>query len=348
MSSVWMYPVEIKNIGVIPIDQSKVFLQRINKFVVTEDEYYLFPDAKAGDVKIYDSQGRLAKVFGRRGYGPLEFVAPYYCDYSNNNFIVLDWGRCKLQSYQRVNKTDFKAVNESLVMALGYDIKYISKNRVLISGYVMDEKENEYDLYFLDPETQKKEFILPDYLKYGCSSKKEKDKQYPMISPLSIDGYCDYINGVIYFVWAGDLKVLKINPASKKIEYFGKKTSQYVKPVVTSEIITKHKNRDKGVYALKQKMSWVTGIFADNDFVALVYSNYKAKDEGWQTILQFYTLKGDFIEEKELRGAINISSLPEPYFYYIREKKTLYYLAWVIDPKYEDVYKVLKFKISLK
>jgi len=348
-AAIRLMPVEIKNMGIIPIDQSQVYLQKVSKFTVTEDEFFLFPDMKAGDVKIFDNTGKLVKVLGRKGLGPQEYVAPYFCDYKKPYFIVLDWGKHKLLSFQRENKLDFKPLSESLILALGYDVKFIAGNRILISGYAMDSESNEYDLYFLDPETQKKDFLLPDYLKYGCSSKREKDNIYPTkIAPLSIYGFCDYINGSIYFVWKGDLRILKINSSSKKVDYFGKKTGKYIKPEVTPQLLKMHNNREKGTEVIRQKMSWVTGIFADPDFVALVYSNYKAGMEGWQTIIQFYTLKGDFIEEKELPGAINISSFPEPFFCYTRETKMLYYLAWKIDPQYEDVYQILKFKISIK
>lgn len=340
--------VTIKLVGTIPIDQSKVFLQNINQFSVTEEEYFLFPDSKAGDIKIYKNDGRLVKVLGRKGFGPMEFVEPYCCDYKDKVFIVLDWGRYKLQSYRREN-TDFKPINESFVQALGYGIKYINKNRVLISGYKVASDNKAYELYFLDPEKKKVEYIMLEYLKYGCSSDKEKEEKYlKEIAPISIDGFCDYIDSTIYYIWAGDLKIFKINPVTKSIQYFGKKTSQYVKPVATSELVKKYNTQDKTYAEVIKKMSWITGIFADKDFIAVVYCNYKPKADGWNTVIQFYKPNGNFIEEKEIPGAINISRYPNPYFCYVRETKTLYYLAWLIDPKFEDVYKILKFKILVQ
>jgi hypothetical protein len=344
-----LYSVGIKDMGTIPIDQTDVILQKISKFSVTEDEYFLFPDAKAGDIKIFNNKGKLATTLGRKGPGPNEYIIPKYCDYKSPYFIFMDWGKSKIFFSEREKPLVFKILKESLCLALGYEIKIIDKNKFLISGYKAGPDGKCYDLYFMDPWTGKTEVILPCYLKYGCSSEREYDnKCLSEIAPLSIKGYCDYLNGYIYFAWQGDLKVLKINANTKNIEYFGKKTGAYIKPKVTSEILRLYNNRQRGGEKIMRKMSFVTGVFTDNDFIGVTYVNYKEALEGWQVIVQFYTLKGEFIEEKELPGAVNISTFPEPFFCYVKEKKMLYFLSWMIDKEEEDIYKIRKYQISLK
>ena len=66
----------------IPISQETTLLERPRAFCVTEDKLFLIPDYKAGDVKIYDSNGKLVTVFGRKGYGPGEFSKPAHCFYN--------------------------------------------------------------------------------------------------------------------------------------------------------------------------------------------------------------------------------------------------------------------------
>jgi hypothetical protein len=339
--------VEIKRMEVIPLDQSSVILQRVERFSVTEDEMILIPDYKAGDIKIYNSKGKLERVWGRRGIGPNEYLTPKHCDYKNPYFLLMDWGKRKLFIYKRENKLEFKKVNELLIMALGYEIKFMDINRILISGSKLDEDGKGYELYFINPENKKSTMILRDFKKYGCSTENEYKNIYlSKIAPLSIIAYCDYFGNNIYYVWEGNLKILKINPGTKKIEYFGKQTKSYITPYTTPELINAYNNREADKYTdIVRKMSFVTGIFTDNDFVALTYSNFNKNSDGWETIIQFYKHNGEFMGEKKLNGAVNINRYASPFFCYVKESNILYFLSRTVDDDLDEINKIIKYKI---
>ena len=341
--------VEIKQLETIHIKQDKVYLREILKFSVTEDEYFIFPDSRAGDIKIYNNKGNLEKLWGRRGSGPNEFHKPKYCDYKNRYFILMDWGKFKLQLFKREKGLDFKVLSENFIPALGYDIIYIDNENFLISGYKKAADSKEYELYLLNPKKKEEIYLLPAYIKYGCSSEREYENKYLSdIAPVSIHGYCDYINGTIYYSWKGALRILKIDSKTKKINEFGKNTGKFITPTVSGEMRKLYNQRDKGREEFLRKMSFVTGIFADESFVGVLFVNYDPKKEGWQTWVQFYTLDGRFLDEKVLPDAINISTYPEQFFSYVRNKKVLYFLSWIIDPAMEDVYKIIKYQINIR
>jgi hypothetical protein len=338
--------VEIQKKKEILIDQSSTFLQKIYKFAVTEDEYYLFPDSKAGNIKIYNNKGKLARVWGRKGFGPDEYVFPRYCDYRQPYFVLMDWGHRKVFVFKRENTLDFKKIHENYVMGLGYDLKLIDENRVFVSGYLQSPGRESFELYRLDLETDKRIFFISSPLKYGYKSRSEYDAAYvTKIATLSITGYFDYYEDFIYYAWNGNLKLFKIDLKTKVIDYFGKKTENYITPFVTPEHLEMYSKRSKDLHVPKQKMSWITGIFTDDHFVGVIYEKNKKETDEWRSFVQFYSLKGEFIEEKNLEGARNVDHYPESYFFYSQGKDTLYFLSHLMDEEFDDIYKILEYKI---
>ena len=344
--AVYCPAIDINCTGTIPIDQKDVILQRVMDFSVIDNEYFLFPDQKAGDIKIYDNKGNLVKVWGRRGPGPNEFLYPMYCDYQKPYFILMDYGKSKLMVFKKDRELDYKKLSESLIVALGYDFKFVHKEKILISGYKADSNGKEYGLYFFNPQTGKPTFILPAYEKYGYSSQREYKSNYiTKIAPIGIGGYCDYSKQNVYFAWMGNLKILKTDIATKKISYFGKQSGNYIRPRVTPRLLKLYNERSRELKFEMQKFSYVTGIFTDDKFVALTYANFKRDVDGWQTIIQLYTHDGDFLVEKILPGAVNTTPWADPSFCYVKEKNILYYLSRTMDEEFDDIYKILKFEI---
>ncbi|MGD2085963.1 MAG: 6-bladed beta-propeller [Candidatus Aminicenantes bacterium] len=339
--------IEIENSGIILIDQEKVIIQSVVTFRVIEGEYFLLPDRKAGDIKIFNQKGELMRVFGRKGPGPNEFISPMYCDYQDPYFIVMDWGKRKLMLFEKEKDLNFSKISEHLILALAYDLRFINRKKVLISGNKADPDGTYYDLYFFNLENGKADFILLSHDKFGFSSQKEfLNEHLNKDAPLGIYGYCDYIGEDIYFVWRGNLRILKIDSKSKKFFSFGKKTDNYIQAQVTPRMLKLYKEKSKEQITENRKMSFVTGIFADDGFVGLTYTNYRKEVDGWQTIVQFYTPMGKFLMEKILPGAIDTSIWPVSSFCYHKQTKTLYFLSRTMDEEFNDIFKILKFKIT--
>jgi 6-bladed beta-propeller len=342
-----IHAIEISKINTITIDQENVILQRVIDFCVIKDDNFLFPDMKAGDIKIYDTQGKLIKVWGRKGEGPGEFIRPVSCDYNQHHLIIMDWGKRKLLIYKEIPGLHYKKINEKLILALAYDVKYINQEKILISGYKSKSQDEEYGLYYFYHQTGKIDFLLPAHLKYGFSSHaKYKSNFLTKIAPIGVGGYCDNWNNNIYTSWTGNLKIIRINSDTKKISHFGLKTMNYTQPVATPRIVRLYNERSDDLDAEMQKISYVTGIFADEGFVGITYANFKKEVEGWQTIVQFYNHNDEFLKEVILPGAINTTTYADPSFCYVKESNTLYYLARTMDEEFNDIFKILKFKIT--
>lgn len=348
MLSVYYHAIEIERAGTIPIHQESVILQRITDFCVIENNQFLFPDHKAGDIKIYDNKGNLVKVWGRKGPGPNEFFSPIYCDYRAPYLVLMDYGKSKLFVFKKEKGLNFRKFSESLIVSLGYDIKFMDPGKILISGYKADPAGKSYDLYFFNPQSTKSTLILPSQEKYGYSSYREYKKIYSTkIAPIGIGGYCDYSGQNIYFAWEGNLKIIKINSDTKEIHCFGRKTENYITPRATPVLLKLYKERGRQLKFEMQKYSFVTGIFTDDGFVALTYATFRKDIEGWQTIVQLYTPTGKFLIEKILPGAVNITPWADPSFCYVKKENLLYYLSRTMDEEFNDIYKILKFKITL-
>lgn len=341
--------IDIQLIEKVDIDQSKVILERISKIAVTEDEHYIFPDYKAGNIKIFSPKGELLKVWGQKGMGPEDFASPLYCDYKKPYFILIDWGKYKLMLFERTNKLEFKKIREAFVFALGYDIKLYGQN-ALVAGYKKKPTtKNKFQLYFLNFYENKIDYILPVHIKYGCESAKEYEKNYSnKYAPIGLDAFFDYVGNDIYYSWEGLLRIIKINIKTKEMEFFGKKTDNYITPKATPKLRRMKREKSMKMYTERQKMSYVTGIFASEQFVGLTYANYDKKLEMWKYFVQLYKTDGNFIMEKSLKDAVNATKFQEPSLCYSKEKKILYFLSRYIDEEFEDVFKILKYKVVLQ
>ena len=340
---------EIKLIEKIDIDQSKVILERIKKIAVTEDEYYIFPDQKAGNIKIFNPKGELAKVWGHKGMGPGDFAYPLFCDYKKPYFILLDWGKYKLMLFERTKNIEFKKIREEYILALGYDIKLYGQN-VLVAGFkIKPTTKNKFELYHFDLQKNKIDYILPVHIKYGCESAKKYEKNYlKQYAPIGLDAFFDYVGDYIYYAWEGHLRIIKINMKTREMAFFGKKTDNYITPKVTPRFRKLYKERSKKFYLERQKVSYVIGVFASSKFVGVTYANFERKGEFWKTFVQLYTTKGKFLIEKPLEGAVNYSKYELNSLCYSKEKNILYFLSRSIDEEFEDVFKILKYKVILQ
>ena len=90
-------------------------------------------------------------------------------------------------------------------------------------------------------------FLLPSYHKYGLKSFDEYETKYHRKSDIRTIGivvFFDIQGDDVYFVWEGDLKILKINMKSGKLVFFGKKPSHYIKPFATKEMSEARRNRN--------------------------------------------------------------------------------------------------------
>ncbi len=337
---------EIKKIREIPIQQDEVILERVVDLAVTEDQYFLFPDMKAGNIKIFDKQGKLVKVWGRKGFGPGEFVKPSVCDYKAPHFLVMDRKRRSLMLFKRTKPLEFEKILERQTLKFGMDIILRGTDSVLIAGYKENPQREKFGLYKLNLRDGNVRYILPVHKGFGLNSQKEFERRYQNeIVPVGYHGFCDLHGGNIYYVWQASLTIIKISP-DKKLSRFGHRSDQYHLPVSTPAMQQYQKERSRKVLDERKQFSYVGGLIAAKRFVGLLYANYKPELHAWQYILQLYKPDGSFFAEKVLKEAIFSSDSSIPSFCYDKRKNTLYFLSRFLTPQNEDVYKIIVFKIA--
>jgi hypothetical protein len=337
-----------KEIKLSPGSTDTTLLLKPLAFCVTEDGLFLVPDYRAGNVKVYDETGTLVTVFGRKGYGPEELIKPAFCYYSKEEkgpgrLGILDLGARKIFIYERKEKTDFKRIRGVNCLALGYDIQ-LKGNELLISGYKPDKDSTSFALYSIDLTNDDTSLLLPSYQKYGLKSHQQYATEYrrkPDIKIIGRKGWLDIQGENIYYVWEGDLRIVKINLESGKSNFFGKKTPGYVKPYASKKMLETRSKRDFNAFRKeKTKMSYVKNIFTSPKYALVIYRGpaKKVNDSNFQ--LQFYTLEGDFINE------VSIPGKPDHKMYFDKDRSILYSLKSESDDDLNEHYLIIRYQIS--
>jgi hypothetical protein len=347
-----LFGVNIKFLKKIEISQEGEPLLKPKAFCLTDDGIFIITDYGAGNIKIYEEVVednrellRQVKIEGRKGYGEGEFSKPSFCFYDKNEskFGVVDFGIRKIFIYDRMGRIDFTRVKEISCWKPGSDIKLIG-NRLFISGYLPDPDGKPYDFYYIDLKKDQKIFLLPAYLKYGLNSFQEYEIQYREksdISVIGINGFFDIYRDDAYFVWEGNLKVIKLNFVSGDIDqvHFGMQPPHYVKPYASEKLIDSRRKRDIKMHeSERMKMSYVKNIFTSSKYVLVIYEGPVNQGTATNFWLQLYTLDGDFIKEVPIQGQIDNK------MWFDKDKHILYSLSGKLV---EDVdhYFVLKYAI---
>lgn len=305
----------IKLIERIEISPEPEPLLKTHSFCVTDDGIFIVPDYQAGNIKVYEKNGKILEcvnTIGRKGYGPGEFSKPSICFYNNdeNKFGVMDIGIRKIFIYYRIGRIDFERIDEVFCRKLGDDIQ-LQGNRLFIAGYLPDPGGNPYDFYYIDLTNNQTTFLLPSYYKYGLKSLREYENQFRKktdFHSIGINGWFDIYRDDAYFVWEGNLKIIKLNIVSKEItpDTFGIQPLHYVKPYASQELIESRRKLDlKRHLGEKTKMSYVRDIFVSSKYVLLIYEGPTSQDNTANSWLQFYTLDGNFINELPIPGRPN-------------------------------------------
>ncbi len=339
------------NVNVKLVEKIKFFSeskspQKPWAFCVTGDGLFIIPDYQAGDIKIYERNGAflyLIETIGRKGFGKDEFGEPTLCFYNKteNKLGIFDFGQRKIFIYDRMERLDFRRIKSVYCQRLGYDIQLIG-NRLLISGYKVDQNTGPYSLYYINLSNDQESFLLPAHHKYGLKSSKEYEYQVhgkPNIRAVGRKGWFDVDEKgeYVYFVWEGHLKIIKLNMKSGELSSFGKESSHYIKPK-GEKLLESRRSRDlKKILAERAKMSYVTDIFTTIKHVLVIYKGPIKEGMGSNFRLQFYTLKGAFVEEVPIPGQ------PDYKMCLDKEKKILYSLK---SSGENSRYFILKYKIS--
>jgi len=353
--SAFAYSIKVNYMGnVVLNEKGDNFIQEPTSFFVTEDNYIYIFDAKASNLKIYKDDGRFIKTFGRYGLGPDEFIRPAFGTYRKGVIVINDLKRDHLFIYKRVGNNSLKFIKKIFFNGIDNDMHFYGGNKLLLAGLNSDKNRKgnpAYGIISFDILRNKISYILYLSTCFGFESQKELDEKIinGLIS-LVPAGYVDFIKDDIFYVYAGDIRIIRFNERTKKISTFGKKTEGYIKPYVTKEIINSsamfggNSNKRK---ELINKMSFVLKLFTAGDKkVFIFYTKYNKKVKNSELFFQCYDINGKFIKEFKM-NEINDFSNSDIIFYFKKETMMLYAIKTEINSNFNQRFLLFKYRLVL-
>lgn len=341
---------EIKFIKKIPVEDGAV-LNSVG-FVVLEDGNFIFADFKDKDnqIKVINQEGKLIKAWGKMGPGPDEFNGVSFLDYQRPYLALADAGRHRIYVYERLQGYEFKKIGDILAWEQEGPIK-IYRNNVLIPGYVVSPARKKFMLFMRDFNDRKTEYILPLENVYGAKSMREYKKIKEEAGFVLSIPFMDVYEDTIFYVIDKRLKVDKVDLKSKKIEIIGEEPKNFRALSVDKK--TKNRLMDPQNQKSKEELdeiisrhSFVSGLFADKNFVAVIYVNKEKRigeDFYWVPYVQIYDHSGKVLHEQSL-GPFFSSDMVIP-LYYEKDKRQLY-LCSIISNEAAYQYEIYKYSVE--
>ena len=341
--------VNIIQVRSIPLRQdSNKFIKCPGSFFVTEDDLVFILDKKDSNIKIFNLDGRMIQTFGRKGMGPGELIMPFSSAYKSPWVVFMDFGRRSCFIYKRSPTKILELYDRFIELGAIYGYQIMNDEEILITGDKRNRKGKLFSLSVYNHKSRKYDYLLPLEVSYGEASVKEwlekdQEKYGPIGSNLFSDWWCDYV----YHAWTADLKIMKLNRKSGKINYFGKKTANYIQPRVTAVLEKTFRERKNHQYfMLTNGMSYIRCLFTMNSgHVGVVYTGAALGDGKIRVMLQLYENSGEFVKEAELLKA-RASHYNELYLYFRKDKNLFYILDTETTKDFDQLYRLYEYRIS--
>lgn len=339
---------QVKLIKTISIDEDALF--RTSFFVVLEDGNLLFTDIKDknNQIKVFNEDGKLIKAWGKMGPGPNEFGGLGFLDYQSPYLAVADAGKHRIHVFEKLENYESKKIGEFLAWELSSHIKIYEKN-VLMCGYIVSPKGKKYALFMRDFNGKETKFILPLENHYGARSMSEHKKIREKVSGLSAVAFLDVYQDTVYYVSDVRLRVAKIDLKSKKIEFIGKEPKNFralaMNKKTRNALLNPQTGKEVGEDIITRH-SFVSGIFADKDFVGVLYVNREKKINNelfFVPHIQIYDHSGKLLHGQPLAQFFSEDRYT-PLFYQKDERHL--YLCSIISGTDAIKYVVYKFSIE--
>ncbi len=321
---------QVKFMKTIAIEEDALFLTGF--FAILEDGSILFADIrdKNNQIKVFNEDGRLIKAWGKIGPGPDEFGGLGFLDYQSPYLAVADAGKHQIHIFEKLQNYEFKKIGEFLAWEYSSHIKIYGRN-VLLSGYIVSPKGKKYALFMRDFNGQETKYILPIENRYGARSMTEYEKIREEVSGLSALDFLDVYQDTVFYVSDVRLKVAKIDMISKKIDFIGKKPKNFralaMNKKTREALIDPHTEKGFGDDIITRH-SFVNGVFADKDFVGVLYVNREKKINNelfFVPSIQIYDHSGKLVHGQPLVPFFSEERYT-PLFYQ-KEKRHLYLLS---------------------
>ena len=132
-------------------------------------------------------------------------------------------------------------------------------------------------------------------------------------------------------------EIIKIDLETKKWEVFSQKTKNYKQPE-----IRQRRQKESDIETRILNVSWVKGVFADENIFGLIYLTYDRKKSCYVPFLQTFNKDGVFQKENILEGASGDYSKEYFPLKYSRHTERLYVL---LTNEEDAIFEILTYRI---
>lgn len=319
----------------------------VSFFVTREGKLFLL-DGKAANIKIYGKR-KMVKVFGRRGLGPNEFIAPGASAYWPPYMALHDLRRDQLFIYRIDKGSDPKLVHNTTLASLVREKHFLNDHTLVISGLRNHPGErNAYSVFSYDWKRDRYRHHLRAIFSFDCESESRFEKlfikQLAILSPFGCMGIGD---DSILFCPSTRLRCIAMNREFTITRIFGRQTSNFVQPQVTVAMRQAHQaqNARKVAMLLEQYSFVLKALISLEGGFTLLYSRYSGNRRAQDIMVQEYGPGGEWIDEYLLMET-GVRHYADLAFYQDRDQKNLYLLLQEPDEDDEMTYRLLRFEIS--
>jgi len=261
---------------------------------------------------------------------------------------VVDSGKHRIHVFEKLKDYEFKKISDFLAWKLSSSIKIYKKN-VLMCGYIVSPQGKKYVLFMRDFSGKETKYILPIEHRYGTKSMREQKRIREKVSGFLFLAYIDINQDTVYYVNEARLKISKIDLRSKKIEFIGKEPKNFRALSMSKKMKKALLNPRTGkevTEVILSKHSFVSSLFADKDFVGVLYVNREKKINNelyFVPYLQLYNHSGKLMLQQRLASFYSEERFI-PLFY--QKNKRHLYLCSIISGQETIKYVIYKFSIE--
>jgi hypothetical protein len=324
---------QVRLIRTISIDERDLLIPSV--FAVLEDGNLLFTDLRDQNhqIKVFNEEGKLIKAWGKMGPGPDEFEGLGFLDYQDPYLAVADAGKHRIHVFEKLENYEFKKIGELLAWESDNDIKIYDKY-VLLSGYIVSPKGEEYVLFMRDFNGKETKYVLPNKNRFGATSTSEHRKIKDEVSGISGRNFLDVYQDTAFYVSDVRLRVVVIDLRSMKIEFIGKKPPDFRALAMNKKTSDALMDPRSGISVedILTKHSFVNGVFADKDIVGVLYVNRDKTINNelfYVPRIQIYDHSGKLLHGQTLAPFFTEERYAP--FFYEKDKRHLYLLSTVSD-----------------
>jgi hypothetical protein len=339
---------QVKLIRKTAIKNAELPLLLSGSFVVMEDGCLIFADIKDKEhqFKMYDAGGNLIKAWGKMGLGPAEYGGLACLDYQYPYLIAQDAGKQRIHVFSKLPDHEFKKIGEIPAWEANNQIKLFD-NHILICGFIVSPQGRKYMLFMRDFEGRETKYILPLENRYGADSVSGDNKIREEVSGISHLAFTAIDEDTIFYVSDVRLRIARVNVRSQKISFFGDEPGNFRALVMNRK--TRGDLLQPGNTVMEHVLnnySFISGIFADQYIVGVIYSNREKKidDERYFVpYIQIYDHSGRTLYEQSLAPAFaEDKTIP---VFYQKDRRRLFLLS-AISTEIDYEYVIYEFSIE--